>query len=293
MSGEEGPRVLTQESIDALKAPAEGFWVFNATTGCINYFLNRRWHELCGSCLPKPGRVEKVSVKYRNNNYILFPTVAGKVDNILLIGGSETLEKSFQSGDSLVVPAIHSSSSDSFEIRLGARTECGQGIPYVLRLKNRFSLRFGPVQTDSVTGLRYRKAGALEWLVEDYLPSQAFPHPVPERPDVIIMKKAQDPCPGGWRLPAPEDWEALLSPFGDNLKPLFEPAQNQNLGLGLSLSNMYSAEERKILGEGSAGLYHTSKRAGNQETFASPRPSGFLIVSEKAEKAGAGVRCVR
>lgn len=293
ISGDDRLHILNQEAIDALAAPAEGFWVFNSSTGCINYYLNHRWHELCGTCLPRPGRVEKLLVKRSDNHYILYPTVTGKAEKILLRIEKETQEKSFQTGDSLIISAIQTYPSDSFNIKLSISTDCGEGRPYEIRLKNYFTLRFGPVQTDSVTGLRFRTVGSLQWLVDDYQPSQDFQRPHPERPDVVLLKKIDNPCPKGWRLPSPEDWETLLSPFGHNLKPLFEPASDQNLGLGLSLNNMYSVEEKKIIGEGVAGLYHTSERSRAGATFASPRPSGYLIVSEKAEKVGAGVRCVR
>lgn len=293
VSDDKSPQTLKQEDIDALKTPAEGFWVFNTTTGCINYYLNGCWHELCGTCLPRPGHVEDVSITKKGNDYFLRPRISGSCEKLIWQHGSETHELSFRTGDSLRLPTSYPVPQDSFEVWLIPVTKCGKGTSFRLVLKNHFPLRLSPVRIDSLSGIRYRSTGALSWMADDFQPHGTFRRPLPERPDIILLKPSEEPCPPGWRLPTPQEWEDLLSPFGENLQPLLEPPKDDNFGLGLSLANMYASEEKKIIGEGLAGLYYTSKRNGKTTYFASPRRTGFLIVPEQSGKAGAGVRCVR
>lgn len=293
VEGDKAPQILKQEDIDAVRAPAEGYWVFNSTTGCINYFLNGRWHELCGTCLPRPGRIEQVNIKLNGNNYFLYPKVIGPCEKLIWQHGSETHEINFRPGDSLRLPSSIPIPHDSMEVSLTPVTGCGKGMAFRVVLKNYFPLRLGPVRMDSLSGIRYRSRGTLLWMADDFVPRGNYPSPLPERPDIILLKSFEDPCPPGWRLPTPKEWEDLLSPFGENLQPLLEAPKDDNLGLGLSLANMYAAEEKKIIGEGVAGLYYTSKREGKMNYYVSPRLRGYIIIPEKSDKVGAGIRCVR
>lgn len=45
---------MTDAQRDAISTPADGLTIFNITSGCINYYYNVRWFELCGTALPCP-----------------------------------------------------------------------------------------------------------------------------------------------------------------------------------------------------------------------------------------------
>jgi uncharacterized protein (TIGR02145 family) len=39
---------------DSLKEVQTGYTILNSTTGCINYYFNKQWLEICGKCSPTP-----------------------------------------------------------------------------------------------------------------------------------------------------------------------------------------------------------------------------------------------
>jgi len=43
------PPRMTNSERDNILNPADGLFIFNTTTGCLNYRLNNSWHVLCGS----------------------------------------------------------------------------------------------------------------------------------------------------------------------------------------------------------------------------------------------------
>lgn len=293
LNSEHGTPILKQEEIDAIQSPAEGFWTFNASTGCINYYLNGRWHELCGHCVPRPGRITQIVVVLSGNDYILYPKITGPCKKIVFQLLSETHEQDFRPGDSLRVASLLPVPSDSLELLIYPLTECGKGEDFRLVLKNHFPLKFGPILLDSLSGLHYRRIGSIDWMIEDYIPSSSFRRPLTGRPDIVMLKHTDNPCPTGWRLPSTQEWEILFKPFGENPQPLFEPPQDNNLGLGLSLANMYSSKENKILYVNEAGLYYTNKRDSKITYFLSPRLRGFIIIPIQYGEAVGGIRCVR
>lgn len=288
-----GIRILEQVKIDSLSLPSEGTIILNSTTGCLNYYLKGHWHELCGSCLPRPGIVKKMNVADRGKYYVLFPETEGKCEKILIKTQDASLEFSGNWGDSIILQASRPIPSETLDVHIYCITSCGEGEPFTLRLKNRFPLKFSPVRKDSSTGIIYRQVGGLRWMAQDWTPSEGVQRPLHTRPDIVTLKAGQNPCPPSWHLPSDKEWHALLAPFGDNLKPLLETPQDHNMGLGFSLNNMYSAEEKNLVGEGNAGLYWSSTWERNKNVFASPRPSGYLLVPEEARKVGAAVRCVQ
>ncbi|MCS6978709.1 MAG: fibrobacter succinogenes major paralogous domain-containing protein [Flavobacteriales bacterium] len=289
----ETPQILSQADIEAIEKPADGYWVFNSTTGCLNYYLKGHWHELCGTCLPRPGIVKKMNVADRGKYYVLFPETDGKCEKILIKTQDTSLEFSGNRGDSIILQASRPIPSETLDVQIYCITSCGEGEPFTLKLKNRFPLKFSPVRKDSTTGIIYRQVGALRWMAQDWTASEGVQRPLPTRPDIVTLKAGQNPCPPSWRLPSEKEWYALLAPFEDNLKPLLETPQDNNIGLGFSLNNMYSAEVKNLVGEGMAGLYWSSTWEKNKNFFASPRPSGYLLVPEEARKVGAAVRCVQ
>ncbi|MFN8322889.1 MAG: hypothetical protein U0T74_09545 [Chitinophagales bacterium] len=44
---------LSTEEISRIKVAGNGYTVFNNTTGCLNYFFNDSWFEICGNCIPQ------------------------------------------------------------------------------------------------------------------------------------------------------------------------------------------------------------------------------------------------
>lgn len=47
------PRMTTVQR-DAITSPATGLVIFNITTGCLNYWKQTAWYEVCGTCAPQP-----------------------------------------------------------------------------------------------------------------------------------------------------------------------------------------------------------------------------------------------
>ena len=48
-------RALSAEEISKLGPVNNGYTLLNTSTGCLNYFFNTNWFELCGNCIPKYG----------------------------------------------------------------------------------------------------------------------------------------------------------------------------------------------------------------------------------------------
>ena len=47
------PRMTTTQR-DAITSPATGLVIYNTTTGCLNYWRQTAWYEICGTCAPQP-----------------------------------------------------------------------------------------------------------------------------------------------------------------------------------------------------------------------------------------------
>lgn len=47
------PRMTTTQR-DAIANPATGLVIYNTTTGCLNYWRQTAWYEVCGTCAPQP-----------------------------------------------------------------------------------------------------------------------------------------------------------------------------------------------------------------------------------------------
>ena len=47
------PRMTTVQR-DAITTPATGLVIYNTTTGCLNYWKQTAWYEVCGTCAPQP-----------------------------------------------------------------------------------------------------------------------------------------------------------------------------------------------------------------------------------------------
>ena len=47
------PRMTTVQR-DAITTPATGLVIYNITTGCLNYWKQTAWYEVCGTCSPQP-----------------------------------------------------------------------------------------------------------------------------------------------------------------------------------------------------------------------------------------------
>jgi hypothetical protein len=47
------PRMSTVER-DAIASPATGLVIYNTTTGCLNFWKQTAWWEVCGTCAPQP-----------------------------------------------------------------------------------------------------------------------------------------------------------------------------------------------------------------------------------------------
>ncbi|MEI6765894.1 MAG: PKD domain-containing protein [Bacteroidota bacterium] len=48
---------LTDVQRNAIVNPAEGLQIFNITSGCVNYYHNGLWYQLCGNCIPPPAPI--------------------------------------------------------------------------------------------------------------------------------------------------------------------------------------------------------------------------------------------
>ncbi len=75
LKNQELPSLSTQE-IKKLVLVNNGYVVLNSTTGCINYFSNNYWYELCGDCIPafdKPA-ISSVQQFFSGNEVLLKDT---------------------------------------------------------------------------------------------------------------------------------------------------------------------------------------------------------------------------
>lgn len=89
MSEEEKSRIVNAE---------EGKLIFNTTTGCLNYFHNRKWREFCEN-QDKNG----TSVQFDENTGMLKYRVGEQILTFSMVqGGAETVEQ--QAGEAAAVP---------------------------------------------------------------------------------------------------------------------------------------------------------------------------------------------
>jgi uncharacterized protein (TIGR02145 family) len=49
----QGYPTFTADEIKKISVFNDGYTVFNTTTGCINYYFDSNWFEICGTCIPK------------------------------------------------------------------------------------------------------------------------------------------------------------------------------------------------------------------------------------------------
>jgi hypothetical protein len=57
-----GIRSMTDEERNAIKNPAAGMYIYNHTSGCLNYFDGTYWFETCGTLVVVPPRVSTTPV---------------------------------------------------------------------------------------------------------------------------------------------------------------------------------------------------------------------------------------
>ena len=75
---------LLQELIDSLTGIASGYTVFNLTTGCLNYFFDNKWFEVCGNCIPQPKIPIIDSIVQQNNLLRIYFQPINKILNKII-----------------------------------------------------------------------------------------------------------------------------------------------------------------------------------------------------------------
>lgn len=273
--------VYEQGQLDSLQSPGEGFAALNRTTGCLTYFLNGSWWELCGRCSPAP-RLPVLDSAVQTGNRLLVHYKAEPGTEYLLEGIAG------QSAAALPIPP----NTSALQVAVRATNGCGSRDtiwqlpvqPWLLNAPETITIEGKAVLT--------RKIGSTRWFCEDYLPKGAKT-PNKERPEFVTLNaKPQNVCPDGWTLPRESDWRALLQYYQERQIDLFQPALPGNTGLGLRAQGVYAVNEKKTVGE-QAAYYWTSEQDKGLQKMISVSSQGFVFPSEKPDLAAMPLRCIR
>lgn len=279
--------VLSQKQVNEITQPTEGLTVLNSTTGCLNYFLNNRWYQLCGACLPEtsPYRIDSM---VQNNGIVEIYFKKGVSDTLHITSGTQHIRLTSEASPCNIKVPLN---ADSMIIQTYASNECyskQQEASIVLRLKK------VSVSKQEKVNIEGKKIGVkilngITWMCEDWNSSNSR-SPVSEQ----LMNYSDKMCPSGWNIPKKKDWQELLSIFEGNVSEIFENAETESASIQLRLLGAYSNDEKKMYSQGSTGSYWVGETdsKGKQYLINITR-NGYMFVSENKEKARLNLRCVK
>ncbi len=275
----------TQAQIDSMQIAGEGYIVLNVTTGCFNYYINQKWHELCGECLPQP-KIPKIDSIISKNSKVFIYFQPIKMDSLKAqLGKSRAVSQ-----QSPLVLYLKEQTQNPAPLQLSAYTLCGSK-DTIIEVNISSSAKFSPILTEEVDGkkIRYRKYGNCKWMIDDYIVEKPA---MPKSPYWVSMENTKNPCPKGWIVPTEKDWLILLENFEGNYSALLDTPTDENLSLGLNKYGFYILQEKKVLGEGTAS-YWVGEKKGNKHKLINITDNGYIVPEEDPKLFMIPLRCIQ
>lgn len=278
--------LLSQEEINQIAIPAEGFVVLNKSTNCINYYLNGTWFEQCGNCLPHtaPYFIDSIVQK---NSFIEIHFRKSENDTLHLQVANERYSLFATKSPQRV---RITSGTDTIKVVSTVSNKCYRNTQqknYAIAVKKIATAAPYNLQIADKT-IEVRRLNNNTWLCADWtessLPSAKLP----------LISYSEKMCPAGWKLPTKNDWENLLMDYGDSFEEIFEKPAAENISIGLNKLGAYAVEENKTVGENFMGSYWTSDKTDKGSRYlVNISASGYMFIAEKQEKVRANLRCIK
>lgn len=282
---------LSQQEIDKIKNPANGLFILNSTTGCINYFATNRWNELCGNCLPKPKPTKVDSIRQNGISILVYFTKNDKED-IFIKFPQTAFQKRFSQS-----PAVFKSATingvDSLLFFVLGINDCGieeESTANIYKIKAD-TMKVSNVYSMIINNKPYnvRDVANNTWMVDDYI-ADLKGNPSMKLFSVPVNKNV---CPDGWSLPTKADWENYLKLFDNSFEQITDLPQSENLSIKLEKNGFWSMIENKIYFQNEMGMYWTNDIASEKATFLNLGKMGYMFVTEKPTNVGAKIRCIK
>lgn len=247
----------SQKELDAMQSVPEGYIAHNMTTGCINYYFQGKWHQICGECIPQTQIPKIDSLKQNQNKLLLYFSPSKSCDSLTVL-----INKRKYSSSSSPLSINLKTEQDSTPITLIANNVCGQkDTTFKIFIK---TIAISPIEIVKIDGQEYkvRKYGSCKWMLQDYVPKEP---PLKERKEMISLAQNKNPCPKGWKIPSEEQWNELLIFFQGNMLEIFSQPTNENISLGLQKNTIYLVSEKKFLQTNAASYYTEGQKQGKQK----------------------------
>lgn len=278
--------VLSQEEIDRIAIPAEGYAALNKTTNCINYYLNGIWFEQCGNCLPHtaPYFIDSIiqtssfaAIYFRKSEKDTLHLQVGKDTYNLFAAKSPHKVRVSPNADSMKVVSTVSNkcyTHQQQQVHTIPLKKMATAAPYNLQIEGK---------KIEVRGVNNNIWFCSDWIAGN-LPPAKFP----------LLSYSDKMCPTGWKLPTRNDWENLLKNYGDTFDELFDKPTAENLSIGLNKHGAYAVEEKKTVGANFVGTYWTSDKTDNGSRYLiNISANGYMFIAEKTENVRASLRCIK
>jgi uncharacterized protein (TIGR02145 family) len=278
--------VKTQIEIDAISSPSEGTQVLNSSTGCLQYYTQNHWYQLCGQCLPftKPFYIDSV-VQKLNGIYLYFRK--GEEDTLAVsISGYQETRLHTKSPAFIKVPI----SGDTLELVISVQNTCYRNQRTVRMKKVLQFSGLGPLrEVDTESGKYFARAlGNTLWLSAETQKSNT------EKNIHTLKIYPEAACPAGWLLPSKSDWENLMQLYSENYSECFLVSSENQPTIGLLKSGIYNVSGKKLLYQNQLGSYWVRDDANNkQKTAINITDFGYTFVTTGAKEAALNYRCVR
>lgn len=279
--------ILSQQEIDRLQPPAEGFVVMNKTSGCLNYYLNNSWFQLCGNCLPETSPYYIDSIVQKNAMVEIYFRKSD-ADTLHIVSDKQKITVSNEESPALLRLPLN---VDSLFFNASVSNKCYSNErlrSYSIAIRR---ISFSVPKTVSIENKNtiIRNISETWWMCEDWLKA-----PANASTDQRLISYSDNMCPAGWKIPNRKAWQDLLNVFEGNVSEIFEPAETENASIQLRLLGAYSNDEKKMYSEGSTGNYWVGETdsKGKQYLINITR-NGYMFVSENKERARLNLRCVK
>lgn len=279
--------LLTQDEINAIPAPANGFICINTTSNCINYFSNNQWFELCGECMPKINFTPSIDTVFTEYSSLFIKFKSLNIDTstqivVLLLP------------DSMIMKSQHSEfvftnlENGTYSVVYYLQNKCGMG---PISSYNRIHINSAQVCTDSIVTFNKN-----EYTIHSFEKSCWYTSDVKE-PTTLSFHLSNTNnyyyafntvensklCPDGWHIANSNDANSLLSLFAKNKASIST----------FKLNYVGSYLDKKIINEGVGNTYWLVDKGSKNEKLFIVSSSGGFIVDVTGQNAYATVRCVR
>ncbi len=278
---------MTQTEINQLVA-ADGYFVFNTTSGCLNYWFAGSWKEICGECTPQPTMLKIDSLVQKENlGYIYFTKSPNDSLDFYFLQSAQPIKVKSS-------PHIFSLpyNSSFVAISLQVRNACGARDTFF-----RFSyqpISLGEIEYFTVESVKFpaRKIGNTWWMCEDYKNTSEKLH-LKENELMVTIKSKEDVCPAGWDLPTVKEWDGLLQSNAGNYTTVFDPANNNNSSIGLTKLGFYNWEEKKYYSTGSASYHWANDYKNGKRKYVVVTENGTMAFESDPQTLYMPVRCIK